>query len=562
MMSVKGICEERALAKNWLSGTALPLWTSVGYDAKLGLFHERLTLTGEPIETLPRRLMVQCRQIYVVAQATLIGVMDGRALLETTFTQVLRHFHKPETDLKWIFSINPDGSVRDARCDCYSLAFVLFALAWLYRIKPDELYLELADEIVAVLDRHMAAELGGITDGAPRPDEYLRQNPNMHLIEAYLALYEATGAQQYLARARSMYDLFCGHIFLHDHAAIPELHDSLWRVADLEQAWYEPGHHFEWVWLSRRLARASGDDVTGQVQSLLLRALDEGIDDANLSIERVSVLSRERTVSRRSWGSCEYIKACAAEAEANPSESGIWADRAACSLRALRETFLSTPVKGLWIDRVDRHGGALSTDVPASSLYHLTLAIVECDRVFGTVTPKSYASKPSPALFLDRDGVINLDTGYPNKPSDINFVPGIAEAIKMATAAGYQVVVVSNQSGVARGMMTEADVLRLHGWMASELSQQGADISAWYHCPFHEQASVDVYKYEKHPDRKPNPGMILRAAHDLNIDLSRSKLIGDQETDMEAARRGGVTPYLFRDGDMLTFMAKVMTASL
>lgn len=558
-MSVNGICEERALAKNWLSRTALPLWTSVGYDAKLGLFHERLTFTGEPMEALPRRLMVQCRQIYVVAQATLTGLMDGRALLDTTFTQVLRHFHKSETDLKWIFSIDPDGHVRDPRSDCYSLAFVLFALAWLYRVKADKFYLELADEIVAVLDRHMAAELGGVTDGVPRPDGYLRQNPNMHLIEAYLALYEATGAQKYLTRARSMYALFCRHIFLHDHAAIPELHDSGWKVSDLNQAWYEPGHHFEWVWLSRRLAKASGEDVTGQVQALLSRALDEGVDDASLSIERVSVLGRERTVSRRSWGSCEFIKACAAEAEANPSQSGIWADRAANSLKSLRKMFLSTSVNGLWVDRVDQHGAALSTDVPASSLYHFTLAIMESDRVFGTVMPKSYVSKPSAAMFLDRDGVINLDTGYPNKPNHISFVPGIAEAIKMATAAGYQVVVVSNQSGVARGMMTEADVLRLHRWMASELSQQGADISAWYHCPFHEQASVDVYKYEKHPDRKPNPGMLLRAAHDLNIDLSRSKMIGDQETDMEAARRSGVTPYRFHGGDMLTFMTKVIS---
>lgn len=561
-MSVNGICEERALTKNWLSATALPLWTSVGYDAKLGLFHERLTFTGEPIEALPRRLMVQCRQIYVVAQATLTGLMDGQALLETVFTQVLRRFHKSETDLKWVFSIAPDGTVHDPRSDCYSLAFLLFALAWLHRVKADQFYLELADEIITVLDRHMAAELGGVTDGVPRPDGYLRQNPNMHLIEAYLALYEATGMQTYLARAQRMYNLFCSHIFLHDHAAIPELHDSRWKVSDLEQAWYEPGHHFEWVWLSRRLARASGDDVTGQVRSLLSRALDEGIDDAHLSIERVSVLSRERTASRRSWGSCEYIKACAAEAEANPSESSLWADRAANGLKALRETFLSTSVKGLWIDRVDRHGGALSPDVPASSLYHLTLAIMESDRVFGTVTPKSYASKPSPALFLDRDGVINVDTGYPSKPSDISFVPGIAGAIKMATAAGYKVVVVSNQSGVARGLTTEAGVLQLHRWMATELSQQGADVTAWYHCPFHEQASVDVYKYAQHPDRKPNPGMLLRAAHDLNIDLSQSKMIGDQETDMEAARRGGVTPYRFHGGDMMTFMAKVVTPSL
>ena len=284
----------------------------------------------------------------------------------------------------------------------------------------------------------------------------------------------------------------------------------------------------------------------------------EGIDDSNLTIERVGIRNGERTASRRSWGSCEYIKACAAEAEANPSEREAWGGRAARALSALRKTFLNTSVNGLWIDRVDQYGAALSSDVPASSLYHLMLAIMESDRAFGTVVPNAYSCKPSAALFLDRDGVINVDTGYPNKPSDINFMPGIADAIKLARNVGYHVVVVSNQSGVARGFMTEADVLNLHRWMANELSQQGADVTAWYHCPFHDDASVEFYKDSQHPDRKPNPGMILRAAHDLNIDLSQSSLIGDQETDMEAARRCGVTPYRFNGGDILALASKIV----
>lgn len=557
-MSVHEACEERALAKLWLTRAALPLWTSVGYDAKLGLFHERLDFKGEPIEALPRRLMVQCRQIYAVSHATLTGLMDGRALLETVFAEVVHRFRRSEAKCKWIFSIDPDGSVGDQRCDSYSLAFLLFALAWLYRVNADQFYLELADEVITIFDVHMAAELGGVTDGMPRPDGYLRQNPNMHLIEAYIALYESTGIEEYLRRAKSLYDLFCSHIFLREHAAIPEIHDNRWQVGQVDGAWYEPGHHFEWIWLSRRLARASERDVASEVQLLLSRAMVEGIDDSNLSIERVSIRNGERTASRRSWGSCEYIKACAAEAEANPSQREVWAGRAATALSSLRKTFLNTSVNGLWIDRVDQYGAALSSDVPASSLYHLMLAIMESDRAFGTVVPRAYSPKPSAALFLDRDGVINVDTGYPNKPSDISFMPGIADAIKLARNAGYHVVVVSNQSGVARGFMTEADVLNLHRWMANELSQQGADVTAWYHCPFHDDASVEIYKDSQHPDRKPNPGMILRAAHDLNIDLSQSSLIGDQETDMEAARRCGVTPHHFDGGDILALASKIV----
>lgn len=560
-MSINEVCEERALGKYWLSKAALPLWTSAGYDAKLDLFHERLSFTGRPLDKLPRRLMVQCRQIYVVSHATVTGLMDGRALLETVFCHVLHRFRKSEIKYKWIFSINPDGTIHDQKSDSYSLAFLLFALAWLYRVNADQFYLDLADEVIVLLDSHMATELGGVTDGVPRPDGYLRQNPNMHLIEAYIALYESTGIAKYLDCAKSLYKLFCNHIFQRDHAAIPEMHDNRWLLNDNVNAWYEPGHHFEWVWLLRRLARASGINVTGEVRALLSRAMREGIDDRNLSIERVGIHRGERTVSRRSWGTCEYIKACASEAEANPSEQEAWAGRAARALRSLRKTFLNTSVEGLWIDRVDEYGTPLSSDVPASSLYHLMLAMMESDRAFGTVLPSTYSSKPTVALFLDRDGVINVDTGYPNKASDIRFIPGIADAIKLARDAGYQVVVVSNQSGVARGFMTESDVLDLHRWMANELSLHGADITAWYHCPFHGDASVEIYKDSKHPDRKPNPGMLLRAAHDLNIDLSRSSLIGDQETDMEAARRCGVTPYRFDGSDILLLTSKIVSAS-
>ncbi len=558
-MSVNDIHEERALAKRWLNQAALPLWTSTGYDAKLGLFHERLNFTGEPMDALPRRLMVQCRQIYAISHATLTGLMDGRTQLETVFAQVLHHFRRPEAKLKWIFSIDPCGGICEQRCDSYSLAFALFALAWLYRVRADQVYLEIADEIIDVLDCHMAAQLGGVTDGSPRPDAYLRQNPNMHLTEAYIALYESTGVKKYSARAEALYQLFCNNIFLHAHAAIPEMHNDRWLVDDLDNAWFEPGHHFEWVWLSRRLARMGGPDVDGQVRSLLSRALAEGIDKTNLPIERVAIRSSARMMSRRSWGSCEFIKACAAEAEANPSERELWAERAARTLNSLRHTFLNTSIDGLWVDRVDQHGTALSSDVPASSLYHLMLAIMESDRVFGTVLPCTYSSKASTALFLDRDGVINVDTGYPNKPSDIQFMPGIADAIKLACNAGFKVVVVSNQSGVARGFMTEADVVDLHRWMADKLSCQGAKVTAWYHCPFHGDGSVDIYRDGMHSDRKPNPGMLLRAAHDLNIDLSKSVLIGDQETDMEAAWRCGVSPYLFDGGDILALTSKIIS---
>ncbi len=135
------------------------------------------------------------------------------------------------------------------------------------------------------------------------------------------------------------------------------------------------------------------------------------------------------------------------------------------------------------------------------------------------------------ALFLDRDGVINVDTGYVYKPEQVRFLDGIFELCRWAESAGYLIVVVTNQSGIERGYYTQNDFEILMSWMKSEFKKRGAQIHAVYHCPFLNDA---------HPMRKPNPGMILQAAQDWNLDLSSSILIGDRLSDIQAAERAGV----------------------
>src|SRR5262249_33435078 len=141
-----------------------------------------------------------------------------------------------------------------------------------------------------------------------------------------------------------------------------------------------------------------------------------------------------------------------------------WAVRAAETLTAIRTDFLATDVPGLWIDRIDANGMALSKDVPASTLYHLFVAITEIDRAFGSL--RSHRLMPHrerrPAMFFDRDGVLNEDTGYPSKPADIRWIDGAAAAVRRAKAAGYATVVISNQSSIARGYATEAEIVVLH----------------------------------------------------------------------------------------------------
>lgn len=153
------------------------------------------------------------------------------------------------------------------------------------------------------------------------------------------------------------------------------------------------------------------------------------------------------------------------------------------------------------------------------------------------------------ALFLDRDGVINVEKGYVHRNEDIEFVDGIFALCKAAKNAGLAIVVVTNQAGIGRGYYTETQFSALMDWMRDLFVEQGVALDAVYHCPFHPEHGVGDYKADSF-DRKPNPGMILRAQADLNIDLAASYLIGDKASDILAARAAGVgTAVLLGSGD-------------
>jgi D,D-heptose 1,7-bisphosphate phosphatase len=156
-----------------------------------------------------------------------------------------------------------------------------------------------------------------------------------------------------------------------------------------------------------------------------------------------------------------------------------------------------------------------------------------------------------PAAFFDRDGVLNLDRGYTHRPEDLIWIEGAPAAIKRLNDAGYFVIVVTNQSGVARGLYEEQHVAKFHAHMQDELAQYGAHVDAYYYCPFHHEAAIAAYFASSHPDRKPNPGMILQAYADWPIDRTGSFLVGDSLHDMEAAARAGIPAFRFEGGNLL-----------
>ena len=157
----------------------------------------------------------------------------------------------------------------------------------------------------------------------------------------------------------------------------------------------------------------------------------------------------------------------------------------------------------------------------------------------------------SKAVFLDRDGTINIEKGYLYKIADFEFIPGAKEALALLANAGYRLVIVTNQSGVARGYYTEDDVRTLHDWLQETLAREGAGIAGIYYCPHLPDAPVEAYRREC-GCRKPGLDLFYKAASDLGLDVDRSFAVGDKMHDLQLCLHSGCSGYLVGNGETET----------
>ncbi len=368
---------------NWLFDNVLPYWACHGYDRDDRGFHERLDEARQPVVRNGKRATVQSRQIYVFAQAALRGGMPEAAdLVRGGYDFLVTHYRHPGGG--WRFRVARDGGVMDDTRDLYTHAFVLFGLAWRFRLDRAEAARALADETMCFLDAAMAHPAGGYhealdPDGHPAAGPR-RQNPHMHLFEALLEWHAASGDDAWLRRATALAALlasrFCVAGTLREYFT-----DDLSPATGDEGRLVEPGHHYEWSWLLHRYQQASGDGrYTALAGALYDFAEMHGIDAASGGvIDAVDCDGAPLRRSRRCWPQTEAIKAQIArfEATGNPLIRQRISEQADAFVRSHVE---GAPA-GAWREHLDADSKPLVSTLPASSLYHITLAATELERL-------------------------------------------------------------------------------------------------------------------------------------------------------------------------------------
>lgn len=394
----------RGRVAHWLFDETLPLWSSVGVDHQYGGFHEALTLNGKPL-VKPKRMRTMARQVYAFSVAKLRG-WDGPA--DRLIENGIKFMKSGRTSRGgWARTLNVDGSVADPCEDAYDHACVLLALAYAYQAQsPDTL--RLGEETMAFIDAHLEdGRLNGFletSDGAG----LRRSNPHMHLLEAFLAWFTATGDRKYLRYAARIVDLFRTHFFDPSSWTLGEYFDDAWNPADGGQGqWTEPGHHFEWASLLVEFSTKTGQsDLIPYARKLYASAIANGLNrSTGLAYGAVSRSAYPLDLTSRSWPQAEAVKAAIAlEGSGGPDLKPEIEARVA---RLFRWHIDPAPT-GLWIDRIDEKGRAMATETPASIFYHLVTALMQyLDKTEGAVIrllPTSL-DRPGPSqdqLMLDQ----------------------------------------------------------------------------------------------------------------------------------------------------------------
>lgn len=369
---------------NWCKQDALPLWDKYGVD-ETGGFHETLNYDGSPDLTVNRRVRVQARQSYVYALATKNGWYEpSRQVMDHGWQFLTQQGlsggeHISEVGFKGCAHLlNPDGSLNDGTRDTYAQAFLLLSSAWRYRATSDPHAIEILCATTSFLSGGFKSKFGGWIEDCQQSTPR-RQNPQMHLFEAFMAAYEATNDKLFLKLADEIFDLFKTNFFNLRNQCLLEYFDIDWTPENLPTARVEPGHMMEWCWLLEWYGRLRDRHVKQYVDALYNSAIENGLNpDTGFLINEYRLDGSISNGSSRLWPQTEFIKACIARHRLGQTDA---LDQAATVIEKLFKTYLNTPLPGGWHDSLDSKGNVNSAQMPASTFYHLACAVNELEKL-------------------------------------------------------------------------------------------------------------------------------------------------------------------------------------
>ena len=353
----------------WLMQSAWPRWLNDGIDWQNNSFREALALDGSGCPADFRRLRVVSRQIFVFSKAHEHGLTSAAEAVALGLNFLDKHAAHAEGGYAWRFDLQ--HRVIDDTRDLYDHAFVLLAFASAASVVPATELRVRAEELTEWMLDAFAHPAGGFQESLP-PGLPRRQNPHMHLLEALLAAHEAFGGTLFIDAAHRLVTLFRERIFERETGTLPEFFDDDWTIQRRGGVFLvEPGHHCEWVWLLHWYQRLTGPSTDLQeISTRLMSFVDRfGINVHGHLVDGLGSDGSVIEAGARLWPQTEWLRAEYLRSEPNPLRQ----QQAARSLSSLLRA------DGLWHERRGADGVLWEGPAPASSLYHLTGAILNID---------------------------------------------------------------------------------------------------------------------------------------------------------------------------------------
>ncbi|MDR3429573.1 AGE family epimerase/isomerase [Silvimonas sp.] len=362
----------QAALRHWLLGQAAPLWLEHGLDRARGGYFDQLDPIDASNSCNYKRLRVTCRQVFVFATLDEMGVGGSREAMDHGLAFLfgqLRH-----GDGGFVRTVDLDGRVLDERRDLYDLAFVIFALSSAYQRSGDSFYAGEAHRLLTFLYEAMLHPRGGFVESLP-PSLPRRQNPHMHLLEACLAWLPISDQPAYRDTIGDILDLFGHHFWSENDGCLFEYFEDDWAHSlNPTQRIFEPGHHFEWIWLLEQ-CRASGLAVPDRLESLRKTVLALGFSDqSGLPYAEVHPNGLVADANCRLWSVTEWLRVSttALSPDLDRPLAQFW-------------RFLDARRPGFWAERWDANAQQFPQEnVLASSFYHILTGILPLIKGCGT----------------------------------------------------------------------------------------------------------------------------------------------------------------------------------